>query len=373
VVYAYLPLRALRHPAVDWGVPSTVARFAWTVSARAFQKSLAHGRDFDAAGVAAALAGALGLWSVLAGLGTYLLFRLGDTRRAAILLVGAALLDAAAPAMVGFDPANPDAYGYLEPAVALLAAVGAAAAMALVIFLRPLLRRAIAAVMLVGALVGAWPGWRESARPRFADTDRLAGAILEGAPPRATLVSSYFQTVFALWYLRAVEGRRPDVDHVHRHFLSYPGYGEELATRDPTLAPLLGAHDVAAAALLDRARRAPVLVEYDLDLDRTLVPHLLPAGPIDQLLGAPPEAAALAAAERAATERIVDLHARLDRREPQTLRALLWLDFLGAARDCGLGRRDPARAAIDRARALLGSVRDPDLEQLARRCGPSPP
>src|SRR4029077_3102703 len=79
---------------------------------------------------------------------------------------------------------------------------------------------------------------------RFADTDRYAGALLDEAPSRSVLVTSYFQTVFALWYLRGVEGRRPDLDHVHRHFLAYPGYRDELVLRHPALTSLLADRDV---------------------------------------------------------------------------------------------------------------------------------
>ena len=125
-VWAYLPLRAGRHPLVDWGAPTTLGRIWWTVSARAFQKAVARGTVGDVGSVAAALAAELWLVGAFLALGgAYVLVRLGRTRLALVLL-GAALCDAATPALVGFDPANPDAYGYLEAAVALLAVLGCA-------------------------------------------------------------------------------------------------------------------------------------------------------------------------------------------------------------------------------------------------------
>ena len=64
-----------------------------------------------------------------------------------------------------------------------------------------------------------------------------------------------------------LEGRRPDVDLVHRHFLAYPGYREELTRALPGRTALLGERDVVAAALLAEPAR---LIEYDLDLDPSL-------------------------------------------------------------------------------------------------------
>ncbi len=370
--YAYLPLRALAHPEVDWGAPSTAARFFWTVSARAFQKSLAHAGE-PSTSVAFALVAELGVSAPLALLGAYLLLRLRETRRIGLLLVGAAALGAAAPALVGFDSANPDAYGYLAPSVAMLACLGAAAPAAMLgLARRTKTARRVARGVAVGVAV-ALAGYPAlslglSLRPRFADTDRFAAAVLDGAPPRAALVTSNFQTVFALWYARGVEGRRADLDHVHRHFLAYPGYRDEAVRRAPSLAPWLGERDVVDLPSL--AARRPVAVEYDLDLAEPLLPYLAPTGAVDRFAPSPPDEPARAAAERAAAERIDRLRAAVDRDEPQTLRALYWLDFQDAHRSCRAGR--PAAAvAIARARALLQGATDPDLEDLARRCVPS--
>ena len=146
------------------------------------------------------------------------------------MLLGAALLDAATPALVGFDPANPDAYGYLEAAVALLAALSCALLAALAAAAaRPRLGRALAAALVAAVVAGGVATRARFSRAGFWDTGAAVGRFLDAMPPRARLVTSDFQTIFALWYLDAAEGRRPDVDIVHRHFLAYPGYREEIA------------------------------------------------------------------------------------------------------------------------------------------------
>jgi hypothetical protein len=379
-VYAYLPLRAGCHPRIDWGAPLTWDRFVWTVSAVAFQKSLVHATGGAAPGLVFVLGRELDLLGPLAVGGLYVLARLRGTRRAALLLTTAALASAAAPGLVGFDAENPDAYGYLEPVLGLLAASAAAGAAALLALVpaAPFLKerrnwrhRGLAGALVLALLVlglEAAPRW---SRNRFADTERHTRELLGEVPARSLLISSYFQTVFALWYAQGVEGQRPDIDVVHRHFLAYPGYRDELLRRSPELSPLLGTRDVLAGPLGIAAQGRPVVLEYDLDLDEALVRRLMPVGLVDRLLTAEPDRDARSEGAAHAAQRRDRLHRLLDVREPQTRRVLLWGDFLAATRDCRLGLRATAAQAIARARALLATP-DPDLEALARRCGDAP-
>ena len=314
-VWSYLPLRAARHPLVDWGAPTTLTRIYWTVSARAFQKAVARGQLADVAGVAAALAAELWLVGALAALGgAWVLWRLGR-RRLALLLLAAALLDAATPALVGFDPANPDAYGYLAAAVALLAALGCALGAALAAAAqRPRLCRAVAAGLVAAALAGGVATRGRSQRAQFWDCGVALGRFVDGAAPRALMLTSDFQTIFGLWYLTLVEGRRPDLDLVHRHFLSQPGYREELQRRLP------------AIDLDHLVSREPRVVEYDLDL--------------------PPPLA------RSSTAVTVELPGPVATWEPQSRRYAAWQSYLAADRACRFDR-PAAEPALARARALL--------------------
>lgn len=308
-VWAYLPLRAARHPLVNWGAPTTAARMYWTLSARAFQKAVTRGQVADVGGVAGALAAELWLVGTFLALGgAYVLLRLGRWRLA-LLLLGAALLDAATPALVGFDPANPDAYGYLETAVALLAVLGCAVVAAVAAAVqRPRLMRAIAAALVVAVTAGGLAGRARFSRARFWDAGVTLGRFVDGAPPRARILTSDFQTVFVAWYLDAIEARRPDTELVHRHFLPYPGYREEIARK------------------VGDVSREPDLIEYDLDL--------------------PPRYVA------SSTNVSVDLPGAPETWEPQTRRYAAWQAFLGADRSCHLASAGTDRA-LARARQLL--------------------
>ncbi|HEY2743937.1 MAG TPA: DUF2723 domain-containing protein [Polyangia bacterium] len=319
-MWSYLPLRAARHPLVDWGAPTTLARIYWTVSAQAFQKSVASGIVGDVGGVATAVAAELWLVGAFLALGgAYVLVRLGRARLALMLLV-AALCDAATRVAIEFDPANPDAYGYLETAVALLAVLGCALLAAIAAEAqRPRLSRAIAAALVIAVTAGGLAGRTRWSRTAFWDTDAAVGRFLDAAPARARVVTSDFQTIFALWYLEVAEARRPDVEIVHRHFLAYPGYRDEIARR------------------VGDVSREPDVVEYDLDLPDRLV----------------------------ARSTTIAVAADPHHSEPQTLRYAAWQAYLGADRACRLDRGS-AEPTLARARMLLSQpslncdhIRDP--------------
>jgi hypothetical protein len=343
-ILVYLPLRAARRPLVDWGAPTTAARLWWTLSAQAWNKAVSRGGVGDLAEVGAALTVELAaIGALLAIAGAYLMLRARAQRPLGLLLITALVADAAAPALVGFDVANPDAYGYLAAAVALGAALATVFPSVAIARLRPEARRRagpiVAGALVAGALVAALvaaPRWSLAGERALRPT---LTRWLDGAPPRALVVTSYFQTIFGLWALEALEGARPDLDVVHRHFLSYPGYRDDVVARRPELAPLLGARDVDAPALLSSGR--PLLVEHDIDLPAPLVARA----------GVPVEPPGVEAA-----------------RSREGARYFAWQLFVDAQRACRLPDVGARRRAIEAARARLGDA--PELAELAARCLP---
>jgi hypothetical protein len=338
---AYLPLRAARHPLVDWGAPTTWAHVYWTVSARAFQKAVTtRGTPADLPQVAGALAVELRLLGALLAVGgAYLLARLARLRRVGLALLAAMLAVLATPALVGFDPANPDAYGYLEGAVAIGAVLASVVPAALFARLRARerSRRLAGAALVATTLLVALVGLPRASLASDFDASRVLGPWLDTMPPRALVVTSNFQTVFGLWYLRAVEGTRPDCALVHRHFLSYPGYRDDLVRAAPELAPWLGDHDLRSEA---SASDRPLVIEYDLDL---------PAGWV-------------------AGSTVIPFSLATD--EPQARRFAAWQAYLAAHRACrlpGVPGVDERRRALARARAIIGP--SPELDALAHGCG----
>ncbi len=334
-LYAYLPLRAAHHPVINWGVPTTWSRFFWVVSAQAFQKSLHHAA-LDIGGVTAALLGELtpiGLLLAVAGL--YLLLRAPHTRALGVLLMLCAIGDAATVALIGFDPENPDAYGYLEAAVALLAVLTCA----LPVALQPILQRRHQRLFYVATSVVVVATWTLSAlslprwwRARERSTENALAEFLDRAPLHAIVVSSYFQSIFALSYLQSVAGLRPDLTLLHRHFLTYPGYGDEFKLVHSELTGLIGERDVRPDPLLQHT----TVIEYDLDLPRPLL------------------------------ERSQVVAMKGDLNEPETRKFAAWQTLLALHRMCRLHQEDAFATVLVEAKKLLGD--SPDLSDLIAHC-----
>jgi hypothetical protein len=354
------------------------------VSARAFHKSVKppEGGDEDVLPAVLDMVGPAGL--LFGSCGLYLLLRQRPTRRLGAYLLFLVALYAGGRAVLGFDPANPDAHGYLilgGDAVALLACAGVGGMITVLWRLAGGRISGRAWPALCGALLLADAGWgaasyRRSDRSRFFDLDTFMGAWLDEAPPRGRLFSTHFQSLFALWYLQGVEGRRPDVEHLHPHFLGNPGYREDQLLRfpgSPDLPEVLGERGVRPEALLRSAARRPTLYEFDLDTPPALVPALHPYGLAEAVLpGLPPDRRG--ALGTGAQRRRQQLQSRLDLGEPESRRVILWRSFVRAVLACQQGDRPGYQAERARARQLLTGGRSPELDELERGCAAlSPP
>ena len=254
-------------PIVDWGHPVTPSSFWWTISARSFQKSAGLARGGDLPALVGALAEQLTPFAPLLALaGLYLCFRRAPRLGAALSLalvgpIGARLA-------VSFDAGNPDAYGYLSTGIAALALACVPLLAASLNLVSPRVRPRLALVFSLCAAALGIARAPAYSLARFDDVHTIYPALLADAPPAAVVVPAYFQTSFALDYLRVAEGLRPDLSYLPRHFLSQPGVADALVRRDPRLRPYVRDGAFAVDAVL---ACAGALIEYDLDLDPRLV------------------------------------------------------------------------------------------------------
>lgn len=289
---AYLPARAhalLSAAAPDpdamvWGDARSPAGLGWLLAAKTFVAKQAivqtQARPWDLPFVLMEeLEIAL---AVLAPFGAFWCFRRREARPTAIALLVGWLGSVLAAFTAGLDPSNPDIRGYLGPAIAITAIFsGAALAVGLPLVRAAMLRPALAALMLLGALTrfpggGTYPGFR------YAATAEVAMAhALDELPPRAVLLTANFESAFLLSYQRTVEGLRPDVSWAHLGFMRSPGYADRVGTGAPALSPVIGAQ---LAGRLERApvalvnERHPVRIEPDENLGDSLRAHLVPEG-----------------------------------------------------------------------------------------------
>ena len=400
---AYLPLRASQAPMVNWGAPTTASRLAWVVSAEAFQnksleraaaETLSHrwlgGLFTIFRGIAwdSLLGLALGL---LALAGVYLLLRRRGARRLGLLFLALATFNVLSPVLVGLDPYNPDAYGYLCVAVAFLCPP---LAVTFCTLLFALVRRVQArgarwlAVAAGAACLGVGVGQVARNLPRVDlqthwEAEESGRQLLRDLPPGALAFSSYFETVFNLWALRSMADLRPDIDLVHRNFLAYPGTVEHIEGRLPHLAGAArrfrDAGHLLPAELERLAAARPVHVEYDLNLSPAVARRLSPHGLV--LAFGPREPEGRAPSRRKDAGEHIRRIQRWDRllaarvlggaAAGETRRAAVWTHYLLARYGCQQGLTSLTRFHLARARAL--APQDRTLLQLSRRCGPLSP
>jgi len=364
--FLYLPVRsaAPAGPELDWGAPRVASRFAWTVSGAMFAGTATAEKvsplPEDAAqalwAVGEAASAPLALLAAVGGL--LLLLRGGaSATRVAALLVAIAAAAIAARALLGFDPDTQDHSGYLLPAAAavvLLAVAGAAAAARVRGAASGRAAGAIAVAGLVLAASRAALGWPDAALASAGASDELARLEVERLPPRALLVTSYFQTAYRSLAVRAVEGARPDVAVLHRGMLTLPGAREAAVRRAPELAalvraPLAAGWPTPLRELAAVAASRPVFVELDPDLDAPAHAHLLSLGRFARFAAAhgEPERAAAEAADAREGMRLARLVGRARGSDLADARqALLWLDFSRLEHYCALGRRRAAQEAF---------------------------
>lgn len=392
--FAYLPVRATTHPEFNWGAPSTLGRFWWTVSAKAFQKSAGGEHVSNAAEDSLQIGEALvsEAWApivLFALLGAGLMLRRRETAagRAVVAAVGGVIaLCVGSRVLIGFDPGTPDHLGYLAPALIGLFVLATAGG---VLLARDAIGRAKSSERwILVAVLTALVLWRagtvasaSTARSEWA-ADEWARWELDALPPRTVLVLGYFQTNFRTVALRALEGARPDLAIVDRSFMTYPGAIDEAALRYPFLAdviraPLAAGAPTPVAALREVAVIRPIWFELHPNLDLDGRRAVSPAGPFAWLGGNLAAAAATPSeADRQRDESSTFAsHQTLERRlerlgGPATdavRDALLWREFVLADYYCSVGQIEAGSSAIARARAR--APEDRTLDSLAQSCG----
>lgn len=374
LTYAYLPLRARARPPLALGMPDDLARFLWVVRAEAFQKNTGDGvpqpMDERIADVLVLLAENLhvvGFFVALAGL--YVMVRRARARRVGTMLGLVLAVFTLARAWLGFARHNPDAAGYMVPAIAaaVLLAVAFAATLLTALAGEASRPRAIALVLAgfiaTGGLAQVARAVGEGTLTRFTETDAFDESLRRALPTRAVVIAFYPQTTFRFIGGEAEESLRPDVSFVPVPFLAYPGMVESLVAQDPELAPVLRSFVLEGALsrpdLQTLASRRPVLVELDPRVPPALYDTLTPGAQYfevfadgvtegDERAGARARALAWGLLERL-TEPVTD---------DETRAQIVWRRYNAALYFAGFGDREAARAEIDAALALSPTARE---------------
>jgi hypothetical protein len=377
--YILLPVRSAAFPTVRWGSGETFGGFLWIVTARAFQKTAQRVELVSIPDVPVNLwlffDDNLGVITLLLAIVGLVMLARSRPRLAiaAVVLTGSNLLT---QVLFDFDRQNPDVAGYFLVSVwvaVVLAAGGVAALLTLArrlsTFNRRLLQVSAVAVPLCAAALLLPAAAARADLSEFRQTDQFADATYGVAPPDALLITSYFETIFNLWYRDVAEARRPDVAVVHRLFLTYPGYADYVRDRYPALEGILDGdrenHDVSTDWLIARSESKPVLIEANFNLDPRLARHLLPRGLVTHLMPLPIPSAPFPQYVVNARESFwTGFYSTADIGQRETAANLLWLHVNRASLLLGQGQADAAHWHADRAFEI--SPGDPDIEMLMR-------
>ena len=391
---AYLPIRSLAHPEVNFGAPHTLERFLWTLRGAAFSKSayVEHVSTplMDTVQILVALSEALSLpLLLLAAAGLVGLLRAPQLRRLGALIASIAVLCVAARVLLGFDPETPDHHAYLLPAIfclLLLALAGLAQLCTLALTAKRPLPRAPALACVAMALllpIQLATNWQRSSHASSWASDDLAHWEMKSLAANSLVLVAYFQTSFRQWALHAIEGARPDLTILDRSFLSYPGMAEESKLRSPELAslidaPLRAGQPSPIKQLGALAKTRPIVVQLHPNVDPALASLLSPAGafakfstsrgPEGSPEGSPERHQVFDQQDQRARQELASLLRESSEAEQSEARgALLWHDAMRLDQYCFLRRLSPASRVYADARAL--APEDAMLLDMATRCG----
>ena len=378
--YLYLPIRASTDPPMNLGDPTSLSRFYWVVSAQAYQGT--HALQPEPLGdrlldVALSLVDSLHLAPVLLALaGAYVLLRAPGVVRIGYVWIALVLFSFVGRGWLGFVRGNPDALGYLMPAMAGVAAMAVSLVAAVVSTLG---ERAVASrkkgappsmllrtAALLCALLGVFQIVGSRARASLASfhaTDALDELRIRELPPRAVVLLYGPQTCFRFFELQATEHVRPDVRIVPMPFLEYPGTIDALVRREPALAGLLRTQllegQPAVSELQSLATTRPVLVELDVRVPVALHETLLPDTALYAVEPAGTTDVDIRSAFGRRAEALEGLRVALDSdaSDAETRSQLLWIHYNDALYAASVGQRDAARLSVSRALSLSPQAR----------------
>lgn len=382
-VLAYLPIRSLTHPVINFGAPHTFERFFWTLSGAAFAKSaqIPHNSPFgfDLIQTLIAVCEAITWPMALVSLVSLTLGIMRKSHRGPLLLLFATVVTTCAGrALLGFDPETPDHHAYLMPAVASMAllalwGVGVCIDSLEKSWLKDASVLALSLVTIFALLHGRSQYRNNSNRGLHAST-QVAEWELTELPPRSLVLLSYFQTRFRQWAMSTYYGARPDVALLDRSFLSYPGYAAEELRRHPELAniinaPLRAGYPTPLREL--REHQGPLFMQLHQNVDQEAMAELIPQGPYARMFSHTSEKATSKAVDMKASSA---LNMILSDPKPSEVSAFrttkLWHDTTRLNLLCFLRQRSWAQSIYEDVKQIAPD--DPMLLSMGQHCGLEP-
>lgn len=294
--YIYLPLRSIRNSDISLSSVFDLNSFLWVVSAKAFQKALYSSQQLTIGERTMNIFFLMidqmtPVFILLSIAGIYFLLRKKDFVIIGLFTLVAILTFLIARAKIGFDPFNPDVYGYLLTVNSLFA-VGFFTF--LLFSLNVLVKKSkfIVPIFTILFLIILCAKLYESSLKRNefqfnSSTDTVANNILSQMPVGSLFLTNYFFTGFDLWYFNGVELIRPDITHIHVPFLTFPGYFYQKYKSNENIKGLLEDYLTNNTLSEDKITKLalvyPLFAEADLNNLSKIDAYLYPEGPIYEI------------------------------------------------------------------------------------------
>ena len=236
--YLYLPIRALQHPILNWGNPSTLERLFWHVSGRQYRSNFISdvdsllSRAWFFARLAANEFTIVGLALVLLGL--YLLW--SGSRRLFVFIAMTVVCNLVYALIYEISEDNE---AYVLPTFLLFAVCLAWGLRSVLNAVRHNRRKAVTVAAAVGMCLlpvfSFWSHYAENNHRHYLVARDYGLNVLEDVEPGALLLTMDWQLYSPLLYLQQVEGHRKDVVSLDVNLLRRSWYVAYLKRQYPEM------------------------------------------------------------------------------------------------------------------------------------------
>ena len=375
-VYLYQPLRASTSPPMNWGNPESLESVVWMISGKMFQKS------FHITLPALVLNLRETIFILMASLNPVLFFLgiLGlwlNIRRHFIL--GGFLISSLVFNLVSvvtqqvFIGTNPDLLGYLLFSnLILLVGINWSFTEA-VHWLAAKKSQQVASANTIIALVLLAclfiTGLKDRVKAIGSHNNYSAAifgkAILNDADPKSYILTSNIGTYFTKGYLQNVERYREDIIVIHRPFLAFDWYVENLRKKHSamrTIAPnLIKSIEDLIPHLQDRS----IFFELGLGLSDNLLPYISPSGLVFRYNQQPRSLDEETLMRQRARTKAVGALLTADKQDAEALKTVYWHHYCNGIFYAKKGFYDQARWEFERCLAVTPN--DSNIASLIRR------
>lgn len=279
LIYFTLPLRALAHPAVNWGNPVNLEGFIWLVSGKLYQSlllNLNYSSILERVQTAVALLLAqFGIIGLCVGfIGMVVFFK-------PIRLNYCMLWIAIGSTAFAIGYATTDAFMYLIPAFlcfAIWIGTGITGLMNAASKRIHILGQLTGLILILTLLIQAWFHRPQVDASHDSRAESFGKSVLAIAPADALVFAKGDEAVFTLWYFQYAQRNRPDLAVVATDLLGFKWYLQTLQSKYPDL-NLPGPFPFAETLVIANPGRPICYVEYVQAPEINCLPVRAPQSP----------------------------------------------------------------------------------------------